>query len=68
MRPERRPPASFEIDMATLVAERGANCDVLGLALVPCPRCGSCDTEHRISTPRHGDATWFSDGDAAYPR
>jgi hypothetical protein len=66
--PEGRPPASFDIDMAALVAERGADCPIVGMAPVPCPYCGSRDTEIRLKTPPHRDEARASDGDAAYPR
>ena len=59
--PERRPPSSLEIDVAVLAAERGANCDIVGLAAVKCPRCGSRDTNW-IRTPPHRDTTWLSHG------
>ena len=55
----------FEINIAALITERGADCEIIGMAPVPCPRCGSRDTEHCIDTPPHGD---LGDGDAAYPR
>src|SRR5260370_42559455 len=47
----RRVIALFEIGMAALIAERGADCAVVGLAPVPCPYRGSIDTEKRIPTP-----------------
>jgi hypothetical protein len=67
-RPERRPCSSFDIDMAALIAERGADYSIIRMAPVPCPRCGSRDTETRLRTPPHRDTTWLSDGDLAYPR
>src|SRR5258707_437115 len=47
--------ALLEIDRAALIAERGAVCAVVGRAPVPCPYCGSRDTETRIRTPPHQD-------------
>ena len=49
--PGENPPASFDIDMATLIAERGADCAVVGLAPVACPRCGARQTETRLLPP-----------------
>ena len=42
--PGLRPAASFDIDMAALVAERGADTPLVRMAAVRCPRCGSRDT------------------------
>jgi hypothetical protein len=50
--PERRIPSNFDIDLAALIAERGADCSVIRMAPVPCPRCGSLDTQYRITTPK----------------
>jgi len=50
--PERRVSSHFDIDMGELIAERGANCSVIRMAPVPCPRCGSLNTESRIVTPK----------------
>ena len=50
-RPERgpgNPPASFDIDLPALIAERGTGHPVVGMAPVPCPYCGSRQTEIRI--------------------
>ncbi len=44
-RPEKNPPASFDIDVPELIAERGAGSPVVGMAPVPCPYCGSRETE-----------------------
>jgi len=44
-------PASFDIDLGALIRERGKDCVLVGLAPVPCPRCGSARTETRITTP-----------------
>ena len=48
---EDRVRAAFDIDMAALIAERGADHSFIRMAPVPCPRCGSRDTEYRRSTP-----------------
>jgi hypothetical protein len=40
----------FDIDIDTLVSERGHGSAVVGLAPVQCPHCGSADTETRITT------------------
>jgi hypothetical protein len=50
--PERRIPSNFDVDIATLIAERGADCSVIRMAPVPCPRCGSRDTQCRVTTPK----------------
>ena len=47
------PPTHFDIDVATLTAERGADCAVVGLASIAYPRCGSRDTQTRLLPPRH---------------
>jgi hypothetical protein len=33
--------ASFEIDIAAPITERGADCEIIGMAPVRCPRCHS---------------------------
>ncbi|HEV2549015.1 MAG TPA: hypothetical protein VGU20_16860 [Stellaceae bacterium] len=50
---ERRAPrrAIFDVDLGALVRERGGDCPVVGMAPICCPRCGSRDTETRITTP-----------------
>jgi hypothetical protein len=50
-RAEERVLAAFDIDMAALIAERGADHSFIRMAPVPCPRCGSRDTEYRRNTP-----------------
>jgi hypothetical protein len=47
----RRTPrrASFDIDLAALIRERGEGRPVVR-ALVPCPRCGLTNTETRVTT------------------
>ncbi len=50
-RPEENPPASFAIDVAALIAQRGPDAPVVRMAPVPCPHCGSRDTEARILDP-----------------
>jgi hypothetical protein len=44
-------PSQFDIDIAALIAERGRDCLIVGMAPVPCPRCGSRRTEIRILPP-----------------
>jgi len=44
-------PASFDIDLAALIGERGKDGSVVDLAPVPCPRCGSRKTEIRVTAP-----------------
>jgi hypothetical protein len=39
--PERRPRSSFDIDMGALVAESGADYEIIGMAPMLCPYCGS---------------------------
>jgi hypothetical protein len=43
-----QPRAGFDVDMAALIAERGAEAHVVGLRPPPCPRCGSPRTEIRL--------------------
>jgi predicted nucleic-acid-binding Zn-ribbon protein len=49
----RRTPKSpmFNIDLAALIHERGKDCLVVELAPVACPRCGSTNTEMRVTAP-----------------
>jgi hypothetical protein len=49
----RRTPKSamFDVDLAALMRERGKDCLVVGLGRVPCPRCGSTNTETRVTAP-----------------
>jgi hypothetical protein len=42
------PRAGFVIDVAALIAERGAEAHVVGRAPPACPRCGSTRTEVRL--------------------
>lgn len=52
VRARRAPtPAMFDIDLSALIRERGGDCRVVGLEPVPCPRCGSTNTETRVTTP-----------------
>ncbi len=53
--PEDNPPAIFDIDVAALIAQRGAGAPVVRMPPVPCPHCGSRETEVRILGvgPRH---------------
>ena len=44
-------PAMFDIDLAELIRARGEGCLVVGLGRVPCPRCGSSNTETRVTAP-----------------
>jgi len=50
--PERRISSNFDIDLAKLIAERGAATSCIRMEPVPCPRCGSRQTECRITTPK----------------
>ena len=38
---EQRQLSNFDIDLPALIAERGPDSPVIGMAPVPCPRCGS---------------------------
>jgi len=49
--PERCVPSNFDVDLAKLIEERGADCSVIHMAPVACPRCGGLRTECRITTP-----------------
>jgi hypothetical protein len=40
--------AGFDVDMAALIAERGADAAIVGLRPPACPRCGSVRTEVRL--------------------
>ena len=52
VRARRAPdPAMFDIDLGALIRERGRECLVVGLGRVPCPRCGSTNTETRVTAP-----------------
>jgi hypothetical protein len=60
---DRRTPgrALFDIDLSALIQQRGADSPVVGMELMHCPRCGSRNTEARITapakpTPGHIDA------------
>jgi hypothetical protein len=48
---ERRRGGLFDIDLDALIAERGADCRIVGLPPVPCPRCGSTSSATRITAP-----------------
>jgi hypothetical protein len=41
----------FDIDLAKLIAERGAASSCIRKEPLPCPRCGGLNTEYRITTP-----------------
>jgi hypothetical protein len=41
----------FDVDIAALIALRGAGASAIRMEPVPCPRCGSRRTECRITTP-----------------
>ena len=45
----RNPRCSFDIDLAALIAARGPDHPIVGMAPVACPYCGSRETEIRIS-------------------
>ena len=44
-------PAMFDIDLAALILERGNRSLVVDMAPVACPRCGSTQTETRVTVP-----------------
>jgi hypothetical protein len=48
-------PALFDIDLSALIAARGANSAIPGQRSIRCPRCGSRETEIRVTTPAKGD-------------
>jgi hypothetical protein len=48
---EQQVSSDFDIDLAKLVAERGAASSCIRMPPVPCPRCGRLNTECRITTP-----------------
>jgi hypothetical protein len=41
----------FDIDIAVLIRERGESSSVVGMVPARCPRCGSLNTETRITAP-----------------
>lgn len=43
--------AMFDIDLSALIRGCGNDCAVVALAPAACPRCGSVNTETRITTP-----------------
>ncbi len=47
----RNPPSQFDIGLAGLIAERGRNFLIVGMLLLPYPRCGSGRTEIRLRPP-----------------
>jgi hypothetical protein len=49
---EQRIAANFSIDLDRLIEERGAESSCIRMAPAPCPRCGSLNTEYRITTSR----------------
>ena len=51
--------AGFDVDMAQLIAERGADAAIVGLRPLPCPRCGSARTEIRLRVL----ASWMDKSD-----
>ena len=51
---EQRISSNFDIDLARLIAERGAAMSIIGMLPVACPRCGGRRTEIRITTPSRG--------------
>jgi hypothetical protein len=44
-------PSIFDIDIAVLIRERSESSSVVGMAPARCPRCGSLNTETRITAP-----------------
>jgi hypothetical protein len=51
--------SSFDIDLRRLIEERGADAPCIRMAPVPCPRCGSLNTECRLTTGHGGyGAAW----------
>jgi hypothetical protein len=46
---EKRQPAMFSIDLDALIKERGEHRPIVGLSPVTCPRCGSRETETRLT-------------------
>jgi hypothetical protein len=58
--PSQRISAHFEIDLAKVIAERGADTDCIRMPPLPCPRCGSDNTECRLTTGRGYGAAWRS--------
>lgn len=47
---EQRQRSNFDIDLPALIAERGEDTPVVGMAPVPCPRCGSRRTSIVLMT------------------
>jgi hypothetical protein len=42
---------SFDASLPELIAERGGDCWVIGMASLRCPRCGGLHTDIRITAP-----------------
>jgi hypothetical protein len=55
---EQRISAHFDIELAKLIAERGADTDCIRMPPLLCPRCGSDNTECRLTTGRGYAAAW----------
>jgi hypothetical protein len=43
--------AMFDVDLGALIRERGRDRVVIGLAPIPCSRCGSRKTKTRVTAP-----------------
>jgi hypothetical protein len=72
---EKRISAHFDIDLAKLAEERGADAPCIRMAPVPCPRCGSDRTECRSLAVDPGNhslhsctATWSTQANSAVAR
>src|SRR5690348_3521184 len=53
-RMSQNPPSSWTVDLPALIAERGADSPVVGMAPVRCPYCGGRHTDIRITGPDPG--------------
>ena len=51
----QNPPSSWTVDLAALIAERGADLLIRELDGLVCPYCGSTNTEFRLTAPSLGD-------------
>ena len=47
----QNPPSSWTVDLAALIAERGAHSPSIGMAPVPCPYCGGLNVSFRKAGP-----------------
>lgn len=52
--PDASPTAMFKVDLPALIAQRGTNCRLIGMAPLPCPGCRGMHTSFLVSAPSMG--------------